>query len=170
MELFRTPRLIVRKFRPSDANDLAEILTDSEVTYFEPYETFTAEQCVKEAQFFSTGEEFFAVVLNDKVIGKLYFSKRYYGSYELGYTFNRGFWGKGYAAEASRGMLEYAFREMGVRRVIAEVNARNERSVRLLRSIGMREEAKFIEYAPRKEDETLYDDMYTFAILNKEYK
>ncbi len=170
MELFRTERLTVRKFRASDADDLAEILTDSEVTYFEPYETFTAEQCVKEAQFFSTSDEFFAVVLNGKVIGKLYFSKRDFGSYELGYTFNRSFWGKGYAAESSKGMLEYAFRVLGVRRVIAEVNARNDRSIRLLRSIGMREEAKFTEYVPRKENAEIYDDMYTFAILNKEYK
>ncbi len=39
--LFTTEYLSVRKFIPDDHNDLADILTDVEVTYFEPYETFT---------------------------------------------------------------------------------------------------------------------------------
>ena len=38
--LFTTERLSVRKFIPDDYDDLADILTDTEVTYFEPYETF----------------------------------------------------------------------------------------------------------------------------------
>lgn len=38
-ELFSTERLTVRKFTPEDHNDL----TDADVTYFEPYETFTRE-------------------------------------------------------------------------------------------------------------------------------
>lgn len=49
-EILRTERLTVRKFMPADSSDLAEILTDSEVTYFKPYETFTYEACVKEAE------------------------------------------------------------------------------------------------------------------------
>ncbi len=44
-EILRTERLTVRKFMPADSGDLAEILTDSEVTYFKPYEA-----CVKEAE------------------------------------------------------------------------------------------------------------------------
>lgn len=91
--LFTTDRLTVRRFLPADAADLAEILTDPEVTFFEPYEAFTAEACVREAENFSRSEEFFAVVLGEKVIGKLYFSAREYGTYELGYTFHAGYQG-----------------------------------------------------------------------------
>ena len=46
--LFTTERLTVRKFKPEDWADLAEILTDPEVTYFEPYETFTKEAFIEE--------------------------------------------------------------------------------------------------------------------------
>lgn len=60
--LFTTERLTVRKFKPEDWEDLAEILTDPEVTYFEPYETFTREACVKEAESFAKSDEFYAVV------------------------------------------------------------------------------------------------------------
>lgn len=49
-EILRTERLTVRKFMPADSGDLAAILTDSEITYFKPYETFTYEACVKEAE------------------------------------------------------------------------------------------------------------------------
>lgn len=57
-ELFKTERLSVRKFLPTDSDDLAEILTDKDVTYFEPYETFTKEACVKEAEFFRKARSF----------------------------------------------------------------------------------------------------------------
>lgn len=56
--LFVTERLSVRKFIPDDYNDLADILTDAEVTYFEPYETFTREACIQEALNFSNSKEF----------------------------------------------------------------------------------------------------------------
>ena len=50
------------------------MLTDAEVTCFESYEAFTGEVCIQEAINFSNSIEFFAVVLNNKVIGKIYFS------------------------------------------------------------------------------------------------
>lgn len=57
--LFVTERLSVRKFVPNDYKDLADILTDDEVTYFEPYDTFTKEACIQEAINFSKSKEFF---------------------------------------------------------------------------------------------------------------
>ncbi len=166
--IFSTERLSIRKFRPEDYEDLAEILTDVEVTYFEPYETFTKEACIKEAINFSQSEEFYAVVLNDKVIGKIYFSNKGCGSYEIGYTFNGDFQGKGYASEASKGMMEYAFNNMGVRRIFAEVNARNIKSIKLIEGLGMRREAEHKEIYPRKEDNNIYDDFYVYAVLKNE--
>lgn len=168
--LFTTERLSVRKFRAEDFEDLAEILTDKEVTYFEPYETFTKEACVQEAINFSKSEEFFAVVLEDKVIGKIYFSDRDFGSYEIGYTFHGKYQGKGYAYESVKGMMTYAFKELGVRRIIAEVNTRNEKSIRLIERLGMRKEAEHKEIFPRKDDANAYEDFLVYAILKKEFE
>lgn len=166
--LFTTKRLTVRKFTAEDAEDLAEILTDKDVTYFEPYETFTKEACVQEAVNFSKSGEFFAVVLENKVIGKIYLSKKDAG-YELGYTFNGKYQGKGYAYESVKGMMSYAFYELGVRRIFAEINTRNAKSVNLAERLGMRKEAEHKEVCPRKEDETVYDDLYVYAMLKKEF-
>lgn len=166
--LFRTERLMVRKFRPEDSGDLAEILTDKAVTYFEPYETFTREACIQEAKNFSESEEFYAVTLGEKVIGKIYFSKRAHGSYEIGYTFNAAYQGFGYASESVSGMMRYAFERLGARRIIAEVNARNTRSLKLVERLGMRKEAHFREYMPRKGEAGTYDDLCVFAVLKNE--
>ena len=56
--LFTTERLTVRKFAAEDFEYLSEILTDKDVTYFEPYETFTKEACVQEAVNFSKAKSF----------------------------------------------------------------------------------------------------------------
>ena len=47
-------------------------------------------------------DEFMAVeeLETGKLIGNLYLGERYAESVELGYVFNRSFWGKGYAFEA----------------------------------------------------------------------
>ncbi|WP_295072944.1 GNAT family N-acetyltransferase [Ruminococcus sp.] len=168
-ELFSTERLTVRKFTPDDHSDLADILTDKEVTYFEPYETFTREACVQEAINFSESDEFFAVVHNGKVIGKIYFSPRECGSYEIGYTFNLSYQGHGFASESLRGMIAYAFNTLGVRRIFATIDTRNEKSWRLAERLGMRREAEHKELYPRKEDESVYNDFYVYAILKKEF-
>lgn len=60
-----TQRLYVRQFRPSDGEALAEILTDPEVTYFEPYEPFSHDSALQEAVNFSSSNEFYAVALKE---------------------------------------------------------------------------------------------------------
>jgi len=167
--LFTTERLTVRKFVAEDFEDLAEILTDKEVTYFEPYEPFTKEACVQESINFSNSDEFFAVVLGNKVIGKIYFSERDYGSYVIGYTFNGNYQGKGYACESVKGMMRYAFSVLDVRRIFAEINTRNEKSVNLAKRLGMRKEAEHKEIYPSKENENVYEDFYIYALLKKEF-
>ena len=168
-ELFTTERLTVRKFTPEDHNDLADILTDEEVTYFEPYETFTREACIQEAINFSNSDEFYAVVNNNKVIGKIYFSPRGNGSYVIGYTFNKAYQGQGFAAESVKGMMYHAFTALGVRRIFATIDTRNARSIRLVERLGMRKEAEHKELSPRKEDKSVYNDFYVYAILRKEF-
>lgn len=168
--LFKTERLKVRKFVPDDYEDLADILTDTEVTYFEPYETFTREACIQEALKFSESEEFFIVVSDNKVIGRIYFSDKNFGNYDIGYTFNLEFQGMGYAYESVYNMMKYAFDFLGVRRIFAKINSRNTKSVRLAERLKMRKEAEYKELFPRKENENVFDDFYVYAVLKKEFE
>ncbi len=65
-------------------------------------------------------------------------------------------------------MMEYAFFTLGVRRIIAMVNTRNEKSIRLLERLGMRKEAFHKEIFPRKENQEVFDDFYVYATLRSE--
>lgn len=164
-----TNRLLIRKFQADDWKDLAEILTDENVVYYEPYDVFTTEQCKTEAENFSHSDSFYAVVLKseNKVIGKIYFNDEgNYGTYELGYTFNASYQGLGYAKESSTALMKYAFENMGVRKIIAYADSTNERSWRLLEALGMNREGELKAYTFKYRDkngEPIWQDMLIYA-------
>lgn len=58
------------------------------------------------------------------------------GEIEIGWRLARSAWGKGYATAAARTTVERV-RAAGVERVMAMVNARNERSLAVIRRLGM---------------------------------
>ena len=169
-ELFSTERLIVRKFTPDDHDDLAEILTDVEVTYFEPYETFTREACVQEPINFSNSDEFYAVELKDskKVIGNIYLGKRDFNSRELGYVLNENYHRQGYITEGCIAVIEYMFKA-GVHRIYAECAPQNTPSWKVMEKVGMEREAHFrknVSFHNDANGEPIYWDTYVYAILN----
>jgi len=57
---------------------------------------------------------------------------------ELGFRLKRHAWGKGYATEGSRALLQKGFAELGVRRVVATTMAVNDASRRVLEKAGLR--------------------------------
>jgi RimJ/RimL family protein N-acetyltransferase len=63
---------------------------------------------------------------------------------ELGYVFNPASGGHGYATEAANVMLGLGFEGLGLHRIVARIDERNESSVRLARRLGMRQEARLV--------------------------
>lgn len=59
---------------------------------------------------------------------------------ELGYWLGVPYWGRGYATEAARAVVDYGFETLGLHRVYASCFAHNEASARVLKKIGMRYE------------------------------
>ena len=57
---------------------------------------------------------------------------------ELGYRLRKAAWGKGYATEGSRALVDRGFAELEVRRVFAETMAVNTSSRRVLEKVGFR--------------------------------
>ena len=55
---------------------------------------------------------------------------------EIGYRLKRKAWGKGYATEAARAVLEYAHGK-GIQRVVATIDPSNEASLKVAKKIGM---------------------------------
>ena len=59
---------------------------------------------------------------------------------EIGFSLRRDHWGQGYMSEATRTFLRFAFEELELHRLEADVDPRNEASIRLLERLGFRRE------------------------------
>lgn len=56
---------------------------------------------------------------------------------EVGYRFAKPAWGKGYATEAGRALVDYGFGHMGLKRIVAIADVRNGASNRVLEKLGL---------------------------------
>jgi [ribosomal protein S5]-alanine N-acetyltransferase len=89
---------------------------------------------------------------------------------EIGWTLHRNYWRQGYGTEIGKTMLKLGFDILGLRRIIAGCNARNQASYRIMEKIGMRREAHLIKaqlggLALNHE----WCDRFKYAILSDEY-
>jgi RimJ/RimL family protein N-acetyltransferase len=57
---------------------------------------------------------------------------------EVGWTLAREHWGKGYATEAARAAVGFAFEQLGAERVISLIDGANERSLKVSERLGQR--------------------------------
>lgn len=57
---------------------------------------------------------------------------------EILYGIDPRLWGRGYATEAARALLAWAFRETGLTRIFAGADAPNRASFRVMEKLGMR--------------------------------
>lgn len=80
----------------------------------------------------------------------------------LGYQLNQHHYGKGYATEAVRLILDFAFKEKGFHRVEAGVMPRNIGSARVLEKAGFVREGLLRDYIKIK---GVWEDHYMFSIL-----
>jgi RimJ/RimL family protein N-acetyltransferase len=91
---------------------------------------------------------------------------REHGVGEIGWVFSPSVAGRGFATEAANVMLSLAFRNFGLRRVIARLDERNDASARLCERLGMRLEARLVENEVFKGELTTELD---YAILSREW-
>lgn len=103
-----------------------------------------------------------------RVIGDSYFSLSEIENSRgvIGWTLHPDFAGQGYAAEAARAVLALAFDTIGLHRVFAELDPRNESSIALCLRLGMREEAFFVKDLWFKGE---WADTGMYAILREEW-
>jgi RimJ/RimL family protein N-acetyltransferase len=64
---------------------------------------------------------------------------------ELGYILGRDHWGQGYAGEAQRRVIEFAFDDLGLHRLEADTHPDNAASLRSLERLGFRREGTLRE-------------------------
>ena len=144
--ILETSRLYLREFAIDDAKLLIDLNSDIEVT------RYTGDGPVKdeeEAKRILTEIIFpqyknkigrWAVHLksNDKFIG--WCGLKYLAEtkeIDLGYRFYKRYWGKGYATESARAVLDYGVNTLKLRNIIAQAAKENTASLNVIKKMGM---------------------------------
>jgi RimJ/RimL family protein N-acetyltransferase len=86
---------------------------------------------------------------------------------EIGYVVHPDHQGHGYATEASRVMLRLGFEGLGLHRIVARCDGRNESSWRVMERLGMRREAHLRENEFVKGE---WSDELVYAMLASEWQ
>ena len=86
---------------------------------------------------------------------------------DIGYELNPEHWGRGYASEAARTMVEFGFTELGVHRIWSWCIADNTASAHVLAKLGMRQEGRLRENEYFK---GRWWDTLVYAILEAEWR
>lgn len=178
LKLLETRRLFLRRFQTEDWKDLHEYLSKDDVVKYEPYGVYTEDECKQEAIERSDNPSFWAVCLKEsnKVIGNVYFQQQEpeeFLTWEIGYVFNPEYFGQGYATESCTVVMNYAFKELNARRIVAMCNPKNTASWRLLERLNMRREGHLLQNIYFKYDKNgkpIWNDTYEYAVLADEWK
>ena len=164
-----TERLILRRYTKEDLQDLFEYLSDKEVVEYEPYKPLTFDGTRDNLEWRIGTDEMIAVELKDshKMIGNVYMGKREFEALEMGYVFNKNYWGHGYAAESCKALIQQAFAN-GIHRVYAECDPCNKNSWKLLEALVFQREAHFrknVYFWKDEKGKAIWKDTYVYARL-----
>jgi len=88
-------------------------------------------------------------------------------SASIGYCFGDAAWGQGYATEAARALLQWAFDTLDLNRVQAETDTRNVASARVLEKLG------FVREGTLREDCVVdgeVSDSWVYGLLRREWR
>jgi len=174
---YSTERLNIRDFTIEDAPFLQECLGDKDVarqTMTKPHpfpESLAVESIEKYHKFKKDGAaNILALTLKDTnqfigLVGMMFKPEHKKG--DLGYLLSKPFWGKGYATEAAKKMLEVGFNEYGLERIAASAFADNPASLKVLEKVGFRYEGTSRKDAIKWGEAR---DVAFYGILKEEYE
>jgi RimJ/RimL family protein N-acetyltransferase len=171
----RTERLTLRPYEERDFDGFHAVFGSPEVVRWLYEEPATEEESRRRlerkisAVALTADYGIAAVELPDgRFVGDaaLWYESEANRSLEIGFAFDPRHQGRGYATEASRALLDWAFAS-GAHRVVGRLEARNTASARVLEKLGMRREATFVENEWVKGE---WQSEAVYAILEREWR
>jgi len=171
-----TELLDLLELEPRFVDDIFAVRSDPEVQLYNsvPHQTrddtfrFIAEQREK---YVRESQVIWALALRapTRVVGSVsvFDWDRYHRRAGIGYDLARDCWGQGYANEAIRGVLRFAFECMRLNRIEIWTSAANQRSLRLAERLGFTGEGTL-----RKrilEDDGQFHDCAVFGLLQDDW-
>jgi RimJ/RimL family protein N-acetyltransferase len=169
-------RLTLRPFTLDDAPLVqrlagARAVADTTLAIPHPYPDGAAEEWIRghAGQYAAGTLANFAVVSRSEgwLVGAIgLMIERAHARAELGYWIGEPYWGRGYATEAGRAVLGFAFDDLGIHRIQARHLTRNPASGRVMQKLGMTLEGVH-RHAAQKWG--IFEDVAMYAILTTEW-
>lgn len=133
--VLETDRLVLRQPTLADVKAIARVVGDKRVSINlrrvpHPY---TADDAIS---FVTTIDTVFLVEHERAAIGLVGVSWENENAPELGYCFGVDHWGKGYATEAARAVIDYAFEEFAIDELLSGARVLNPASRHVLEKCG----------------------------------
>lgn len=175
----RTQRLLLRPYAPGDVDALYAYHRLPEVfryLYTEPRSRKEVQAMVAEraaATAVSAEGQALCLVVGLAETGELvgdcvlFWRSQQHQQGEVGYVFNPGYHGHGYATETVAALIWLGFAGLGLHRITGQCDARNTASARVMERAGMRCEAHLVENEHVKGEWT---DELIYAILRSEWE
>jgi len=175
MTSLRTERLLLRPLRHNDFEHLQYALRPEFYRYFPiPEQTpqtianWLEQQLVEQPGGQTTWTFGIELLEVGHVIGtvRITIQSRDHKAADIGYALNSDFYGHGYATEAARAVLNFGFCELGMHRIWATADVRNQPSWRVQERIGMKREGLL------RQDKLIrgeWRDSYLYAALKKDF-
>jgi RimJ/RimL family protein N-acetyltransferase len=175
----RTERLLLRPLTGADTDALLAYRSRPDVCRYVPFAPmdrrviadrlagqWATTALTDEGQALTLGVE---LAETGQLVGDvvLFFHSRAHRGGEIGYVVNPDFEGNGYATEAARALLRLAFDDLGLHRVIGRIDERNEPSAKVLRRLGLRQEARLVHNEIFKGE---WSTELDFAMLAEEWR
>jgi RimJ/RimL family protein N-acetyltransferase len=144
--ILETQRLAIRRLTEADLDALVALDSDPQVTFFITGGVPEFDERMLRAWLsqYERWPEYGTFAAVERSSGAFigWFHLRPDGDHddelELGYRLRRDAWGKGYASEGSRALIDRAFAELGAARVWASAMAVNAASRRVMEKSGLR--------------------------------
>ena len=154
--ILHTPRLVLREFDPQDWIATHAYQQDPRYLRYYDRDSVTEEQAQAMIYAFILWEwelprskTQLAITLGEtgELIGNIGVRREAAGDplADLGFELAPEHWGRGYATEAARAMVDWGFAD-GLRRIHAHCIADNEASARVLLKAGLRQEARLRDH------------------------
>lgn len=139
-----TERLVLRMLRESDTDAYAEMMADPEVVRFLGGKPMSRAEAWRNmamvlGHWHLRGYGFWAVEekSSGELVGRVGCWRPEGGpGLEVGWTLRRSSWGRGYATEAARAAVGYAFAALGQSRVLSLIAPDNVASIRVAERLG----------------------------------
>ena len=171
----KTERLILRPYVLNDAPYAQKLGDDKAVaeTTFIPY-PYTLEKVESwignHSSLIENGDAYpLAVILKSgmKLIGTMTIRvDKIHNKGELAYWIGKNFWGKGFATEASRRILEFGFNVLNLNRIWAPVMSKNKASGKVMEKVGLKYEGTLKQDVLRWDK---YEDVDVYGLLKKDF-